>query len=298
MFGVNIAESVKELINTKEPMVALESALITHGFSYPDNLVITREMVNTVTDEGAHAVVIGVYHGDLVVGMSDRQIEEISQDTEAVKVSLRDLALSPLREKNGGTTVAATAWLASIVGIRVFATGGIGGVHRRHPEDVSADLAAIASSPVIIVCAGAKSILDLPNTLEYLETFGIPVVGWCTDTFPAFYSRSSGLPVDITVHTAQQVAEIYQNQRVLDLSQGILVAVPVPEEYAIPESEIEPMIMKAVIEAEEKKIDGKALTPFLLSRLVELSESRTRKANESLLVNNAKIASRIARVMV
>ncbi len=212
----------------------------------------------------------------------------------AVKVSIRDLPLAKLRGIHGGTTVAATAHLARMAGIRVFATGGIGGVHRGHPEDVSADLPVLASTPIVVVCAGAKSILDLPRTLETLETWGVPVIGWRTEEFPAFYSRRSGLAVDLMVGGPGDVAEIFRSQRSLGLPQALLVAVPVPAEDEVPADVVEPMIERAVAEAEATGVTGKALTPFILARMVELSEARTKRANESLLVQNARVAAKIA----
>jgi pseudouridine-5'-phosphate glycosidase len=237
------------------------------------------------------------------VGLNDTQVEALASadtnrpDMDAVKVSVRDLPLSSARGVHGGTTVAATTVLAHRVGLRVFATGGIGGVHRGHPEDVSADLPALASTPLIVICAGAKSILDLPRTLEFLETWGVPVLGWRTDAFPAFYSRTSGLCVDQRVEDAEEVTAIFNHQRSLGLSQGLLVTVPVPSEDAMPLEAVEPLLAQALQEAEDEGIAGKAMTPYLLARLVELSESRTRQANESLLLNNARVAAQIARAL-
>ncbi len=278
-------------------MVALETALVTHGFAYPANVEITRQMAQAIREEGAEPVVIGVWRGRPTVGLSDEQVEALGSDEHAFKVSLRDLPLAGLRGLHGGTTVAATALLAQRAGLRVFATGGIGGVHRGHPEDVSADLPVLAETPVVVTCAGAKSILDLPRTLEYLETWGVPVVGWQTSDFPAFYSRVSGLKVDVRADRAEQIAEIYRAQRALSLPQGLLVTVPVPEEDEIPFAEIEPLIVQAVAEAEAQGVAGKEITPFVLARMVALSADRTRRTNESLLINNARVAARIAGVL-
>jgi pseudouridine-5'-phosphate glycosidase len=229
------------------------------------------------------------------VGLSDAQVAALAKDETAVKVSVRDLSLAGVRGVHGGTTVAATELLAQRAGIRVFATGGIGGVHRGHPEDVSADLPVLASTPLIVVCAGAKSILDLPRTLEYLETWGVPVLGWQTSEFPAFYSRTSGLAVDQRVDGAAQVVDVFQAQRALRLAQGLLVTVPIPAADEVPAAEIEPLIAQAVTEADAQGITGKAITPFILARMVALSAARTKHANESLLVNNARVAAQIAR---
>jgi pseudouridylate synthase len=279
------------------PLVALESALITHGFAYPANLAITRRIIGAVRERGAEPAVAGVWQGVPHVGLTEEQMEVLAVSGSAVKVSVRDLAWTGLRGVHGGTTVAATALLAHRAGIAVFATGGIGGVHRGHPEDVSADLPVLASTPIVVVCAGAKSILDLPRTLEYLETSGVPVVGWQTDEFPAFYSRSSGLPVDVRVDSPEEVAHLFRNQRALGLPQAVLVAVPVPVSDELPPAEVEPLIEQAIAEAADAGVVGKALTPFILARLVTLSEDRTRRANESLLVQNAAVAAEVARCL-
>lgn len=295
---VTISSEVRTVLAKGRPVVVLESALITHGFAYPDSVAITQRMAAAIREAGASPAVVGVWHGVPTVGLDEAQVEALAQDRTAVKVSVRDLPLLDLRGLNGGTTVAATMVLAQRVGLRVFATGGIGGVHRGHPEDVSADLPTLASTPLIVVCAGAKSILDLPRTLEFLETWGVPVLGWRTAEFPAFYSRTSGLPVDARVEDAAQVAAAFYAQRVLGLPQGLLVAAPVPAEDELPAAEVEPLIARAVAEAEAQGVTGKAVTPFLLARLVELSAARTRRANESLLVNNARVAARIAGALV
>lgn len=293
-----ITPEVRTALAEGRPVVALESALITHGFAYPDSVVITQGMAAAIREEGAIPAVIGVWRGVPTVGLDGAQVEALAQERTAVKVSVRDLPLLDLRGLSGGTTVAATMVLAQRAGLRVFATGGIGGVHRGHPEDVSADLPTLASTPLIVVCAGAKSILDLPRTLEFLETWGVPVLGWETDEFPAFYSRRSGLGVDQAVAGAAEVAAIFQAQRTLGLPQGLLVTVPVPAADEVPAAEVEPLIARAVAEAEAQGVSGKAVTPFLLARLVELSAARTRRANESLLVNNARVAAQIAGALV
>ncbi len=295
MAVIRLGLEVQQALAEGQPVVALESALITHGFAYPANLEITQRMAAVVRAEGAVPAVIGIWRGQPWVGLDEEQIEALAGDRMALKVSVRDLPLTALRALNGGTTVAATMVLAARAGLQVFATGGIGGVHRGHPEDVSADLPALATTPLIVVCAGAKAILDLPRTLEFLETWGVPVLGWETDEFPAFYSRSSGLRLDQRVQGPEEVAQVYRAQRALRLSTGLLVAAPVPAADEIPATEVLPLIEQAVAEAEAQGIRGKALTPFLLARLVTLSAERTRCANESLLLNNARIAAWIAR---
>ncbi len=290
-----VSAEVRTALSAGKPVVALESALITHGFAYPDNLEITRRMASAIRDLGSVPAVVGIWDGVPTVGLAPDQVATLAASRTAVKVSVRDLGLTALRGHHGGTTVAATSVLAHRAGIRVFATGGIGGVHRGHPEDVSADLPVLASTSIVVVCAGAKSILDLPRTLEYLETWGVPVIGWQTDEFPAFYSRRSGLPVDMRVEDAAAVAQIVSTQRALDLPQAVLLTVPVPEADEIPREAVEPLIAQAVSEAEAAGVSGKALTPYILARMVALSESATQHANESLLVHNAQVAARCAR---
>ncbi len=294
---IHISEEIKQALDAGTPIVALESALITHGFAYPANVAITQQMGQAIREAGAVPAVVGIWRGVPTVGLNEMQVETLASDKTAVKVSVRDLPLVGLRGVHGGTTVAATSLLAQRAGLRVFATGGIGGVHRGHPEDVSADLPVLATTPLVVVCAGAKSILDLPRTLEYLETWGVPVLGWQTKEFPAFYSRTSGLQLDQRVEDAAQVAEIFQTQRRLRLSQGVLVTVPIPAADEVPAEEVEPLIAQAVAEADAQGITGKEITPFILARMVALSESRTKAANESLLVNNARVAAQIAQAL-
>jgi pseudouridine-5'-phosphate glycosidase len=295
--GLHIAARVKQAIATNAPVVALESALITHGFAPPANLDIASRMEAVMRAEGALPATVAVLDGDARVGLSDAELGALACDRAARKVSLRDLPLVTSQGANGGTTVAATMYLAHRAGIRVFATGGIGGVHRRHPEDVSADLVALASIPIVVVCAGAKAILDLPRTLEYLETHGVPVIGYGTDEFPAFYSRRSGLGVDARVETPEEVAQVARARTELGLSTALLVCVPVPEADELPSAEAKVAIARAVEEAEAADVSGKEVTPFLLARLVELTGGRARHANEALLLNNARVAARIARAM-
>lgn len=298
-----ISPDIQQALDEARPIVALESALITHGFAYPASVDITRRMAEAIREHGATPAVIAIWNGRPTIGLSAAQIETLAFDKTACKVSVRDLPLAGVRGSHGGATVATTALLAHRAGIRVFATGGIGGVHRGHPEDVSADLPVLATTPIIVVCAGAKSILDLPRTLEYLETHGVPVLGWQSDKFPAFYSQSSGLSqnsglsLDLRVENAAQVAQVFTTQRALRLPQGVLVTVPIPAADEIPAADIEPLIQRAVAEADAQGVSGKALTPFILARMVELSESRTKRANESLLVNNAVVAAQIAERM-
>jgi pseudouridine-5'-phosphate glycosidase len=295
--GLHLTSEIARALAQNAPVVALESALITHGFALPANLEVARRMKSAVREEGALPATIAVLEGEARVGLSDEELTRLASDQATRKVSLRDLPLVLTQGASGGTTVAATIHLAYRAGIRVFATGGIGGVHRGHPEDVSADLVALASIPIVVVCAGAKAILDLPRTLEFLETYGVSVIGYRTDELPAFYSSRSGLRLDARVETPDEVARIARARAELDLSAALLVCAPVPEADALPFGEAEAAIAQTVEEAEAAGVGGKALTPFLLARVVELTGGRARRANEALLLNNARVAARIARAL-
>ncbi len=280
--------------------VALESTVISHGLPYPDNLKLAHEMELIIRQHGAVPATVGVIAGELIAGLSPQQIERLAAapDRPVGKVSRRDLPIVVARKLDGATTVAATMWIAHRAGIELFATGGIGGVHRsREPgpsTDVSADLQELAQTPLIVVCAGAKAILDLPATLEYLETHGVTVIGYRTEEFPAFYSRSSGLPVDVCCNSPQEVAEIWRAKRALDLTGGMLVAVPVPQEDEIPAAQIEPQIEQALADSDAAGLRSAEVTPFLLRRIAELSGDRSLRANLALLRNNARVAAAIA----
>ncbi len=280
--------------------VALESTVISHGLPYPDNLKLAHEMELIIRQHGAVPATVGVIEGELIAGLSPQQIERLAAapDRPVGKVSRRDLPIVVARKLDGATTVAATMWIAHRAGIELFATGGIGGVHRsREPgpsTDVSADLQELAQTPLIVVCAGAKAILDLPATLEYLETHGVTVIGYRTEEFPAFYSRSSGLPVDVCCNSPQEVAEIWRAKRALDLTGGMLVAVPVPQENEIPAAQIEPQIEQALADSDAAGLRSAEVTPFLLRRIAELTGDRSLRANLALLRNNARVAAAIA----
>jgi len=294
---LHIAPPIAQALAAEEPVVALESALITHGLPAPHNLAVARQLEAAVREEGASPATIAVLDGAVRVGLAPAELERLAGEAHPAKVSLRDLAATLAQGHSGGTTVATTAYLAQRAGIAVFATGGIGGVHRGHPEDVSADLPALASTPITIVCAGAKAILDLPRTLEALETLGVPVIGYGTDMFPAFTSRSSGLPVPLRADTPAEVAAMARARDELGLPAALLVCVPIPQEAELPWEEAEAEIDAAVAAAEANGISGKELTPFLLARLAEQTEGRSREANEILLTNNARVAARIARAI-
>lgn len=276
------------------PAVALESTVISHGLPYPQNLTLAQEMEEIVRRRGAEPRTVAILGGELVAGLSYAQLHHLATATGVRKVSRRDLPVVVARRQDGATTVATTMWVAHRFGIQVFATGGIGGVHRGDGSDVSADLQELAQTPVIVVCAGAKAILDLPRTLEYLETHGVTVIGFGVDEFPAFYSRSSGLPVDVRCDSAAEVVAIWHAKQRLGLPGGLLVTAPVPAADEIAAAEIEPTILQAVAEAEERGLRSAEVTPFLLSRIAELSGERSLRANLSLLKNNAAVAAEIA----
>ena len=283
---------------THPAAVALESTVISHGLPYPQNLELARDMEAIVRRAGAEPRTVGIIGGELVAGLNAAQIEHLATADGVRKVSRRDLPVVVARKLDGATTVATTMWIAHRFGVQVFATGGIGGVHRTTDGsagvDISADLQELAQTPVIVVCAGAKAILDLPATLEYLETFGVTVVGFGTDAFPAFYSRSSGLPVDVRCDDAGEVAAIWRAKQALGLPGGLLVTVPVPQAEEIPAAEIEPTIAQAVGEAAARGLRSAEVTPFLLTRIAELSGARSLRANLALLKNNARVAAEIA----
>jgi len=277
-----------------QPVVALESTLITHGLPWPLNLEAASRLETIVRDAGSIPATIAILHGTIRIGLRPDELEQVARRGDARKCSLRDLPGVLARREWGSTTVAATTRLAFMAGIRVFATGGIGGVHRGNPMDVSADLRELGHSPVTVVCAGAKAILDLPATLEVLETEGVCVVGYRTDEFPAFYTRSSGLPLTLRCDSVAEIAEVVRSRDRLGLSAAVLVTNPVPVEDELPAAQAETAIAQALAEAETAGCRGNAITPFLLARVSELTGTASRKANLSLLRNNARLASEIA----
>lgn len=291
------SNDVKRAMSISLSVVALESTVLTHGLPRPQNLQLAQEMERAVREEGATPATIGFLDGYLHVGLNDAELERLANEPDAFKVGPRDFAVFSMYEANGGTTVAGTMLACRHANIKVFATGGIGGVHRGSSFDISADLQALATIPMIVVCAGAKAILDLPATLEYLETMSVPVVGYGTDEFPAFYSRESGLDVTINLDNPQDIVEFAKAHWNAGLQSAVLVANPIPREDAIPASEMEPVIAKASKEAQEKKIHGKELTPFLLQRISELTKGKSMAANLSLLLNNARLAAKIAHAL-
>jgi pseudouridine-5'-phosphate glycosidase len=291
---IQVAAEVQGALVHEAPVVALESAVITHGLPYPRNLELARELEGAVRAAGATPATVAVIDGEIRVGLSDRDLIRLAESRANLKVSLRDMATAIVQRSCGGTTVAATMFAAARAGIVVFATGGIGGVHKESPYDVSADLSALSAISMIVVCAGAKAILDLPATLEYLETLGVPVVGYGTDEFPGFYSRESGLKVSLRLDSPAAIADYWAAHCSLGRSGSVLVANPIPEASGIARSEMEPLIARASTEARRSLVHGQALTPFLLERVRELSNGRSLQANEALLLNNGRLAAEIA----
>jgi len=276
------------------PVVAMESTVITHGLPRPQNLTLAREMERVVRENGATPATVAVLDGKIHVGLTDAQLEQLANAENVRKISRRDFATAIVKKEYGGTTVAGTLFAAHKAGIKVFATGGIGGVHEVGTFDISTDLPALADTPMIVVCAGAKAILDLPATLEYLETMGVPVIGYQTDEFPAFYSAESGLPVSARLDTPQEVADFAKAHWELGLKSAVLVCQPPPAATALPRQAVEGVIQQARQEARQRNIYGQALTPFLLQRLNELTGGATLRANLDLLLNNARLGAQIA----
>ncbi|MDA1330423.1 MAG: pseudouridine-5'-phosphate glycosidase [Chloroflexi bacterium] len=288
-----ISDEVAAAQRRNQPIVALETAVLTHGLPRPQNLQTAQRLEEAVREEGAVPATIGVLDGRVLVGFGAEELKKLADVDRAVKLSSRNLADAITQGKSGGTTVAGTLRVAGRANLSVFATGGIGGVHSGGHWDVSADLPELARQPVIVVCAGAKSILDLPATLEQLETLGVPVIGYQTDKFPAFFSRESGLKLDVSVKNAEEAAEIAQRHWQLG-GGGLLLAAPPPEEAALPRDEVESWIQTATAEADTQGIHGQKLTPYLLRRIHEISKGKTLNANMALLENNAGIAAKIA----
>ena len=283
--------------NGNLPVVALESTVLTHGLPRPQNLQLARDMERAVREEGATPATIAFLDGHLHVGLNDAELERLANEDDAHKVGPRDFATVITQGANGGTTVAGTMLACKHANIKIFATGGIGGIHRESQFDTSADLQALANIPMIVVCAGAKAILDLPATLEYLETMSVPVVGYGTDEFPAFYSRESGLDISVRLDSPKDIVDFAKAHWDAGLQSAVLVANPVPGADAISKSEMEPVIEKASKEATQKGIHGQKLTPFLLQRISELTHQKSMRANLSLLLNNARLAAQIAHAL-
>ena len=293
---IDFSEEIQNSIKENGPVVALESTIISHGMPFPQNLETALEVESIIRKEGAIPATIAVVEGRIKIGLSNLELEQFAQKTKTVKVSSRDLPLAISQKQDGGTTVAATMICARMAGISVFVTGGIGGVHRGSEKtmDISGDLMELARTNVAVVCAGIKSILDIPRTLEYLETQGVPVIGYRTDEFPAFYTTTSGYSVQSRINTAEEIARCMKVKWELGLEGGMVIANPVLREDAMDEEVIEEAITKSLKEASEKGIDGKAVTPFLLERISQLTDGESLKTNIALVCNNALVGAKIA----
>ncbi|WIF95334.1 pseudouridine-5'-phosphate glycosidase [Caminicella sporogenes] len=293
---LDIHPDVKRDLDEGKPVVALESTIISHGMPYPENINTALKVEEIVRESGAVPATIAILNGKLKVGLKREEIEYLAKNKNVVKASRRDIPFVIAKKLDGATTVAATMIIANLAGIKVFVTGGIGGVHRGAQEtfDISADLTELANTNVAVVCAGAKSILDIGLTLEYLETQGVPVIGYKTDEFPAFYTRKSGYGVDYRVDLLKELAIAIKAKWDLNLKGGLVIANPIPEEYEMDYNMINNAIEDALKEADENGIKGKETTPFLLSKIKSLTEGKSLESNIQLVYNNAKIGSKLA----
>jgi pseudouridine-5'-phosphate glycosidase len=291
---IHLNPEIESALAANQAAVALESTVIAHGLPRPQNLETAQRLEQIVRQEGATPATIAVLSGKLCVGLDQGQLQRLATNDDIKKLSTRDLAVAVMNEWNGATTVASTMWIAHRAGIKVFATGGIGGVHRGPLPDVSADLPELVRTPMIVVCSGAKIVLDLAATREWLETYGITVVGYGCDEMPAFYSRQSGLPIDVRCDSPEEVVELFQTQRQLGLQSALLVTVPVPAEAEVRHETLNRILDQSLSDAEQSNITGRDLTPFLLARMAQLSDGATLRANIALLENNARVAGYIA----
>lgn len=296
--ALTLGAEVAAAVRAGRPVVALESTIVCHGMPFPKNVETAFEMQSAIRDAGAVPAMVAIERGALSAGLSDAAIERFGREgSQIAKASRRDLPFLMSEGADGATTVAATMWIAAQAGISVFATGGIGGVHRgvETTMDISADLEELAQTNVAVVCAGVKSVLDLPRTLEYLETRGVPVIGYGTDTLPAFYTTSSGLPVDRRIDAPEAIANLMRSKWEAGLAGGLVVAVPVPAASALEPDLIDGVIERALTELRVKGISGKDTTPFLLSRIAEQTEGASLAANIALAINNARVAAQISK---
>lgn len=293
---LQISSEVKKALEDGKPVVALESTIISHGMPYPQNVETALRVEEIIRGKGAVPATIGIINGKLIAGLTSEEIDYMGKTSGIAKVSRRDIPYIVSSGKDGATTVASTMIIAGMAGIKVFATGGIGGVHRgaETTMDISADLEELSQTDVAVVCAGAKSILDIGLTLEYLETKGVPVLGYKTDELPAFYTRKSGFPVDYNMDSPKGIADLLRVKWELELHGGVVVANPIPEEFSMDQSFITGIIEKAVVEAQEKGIKGKDTTPFLLAKIKEITGGDSLAANIELVYNNARLAAQIA----
>ena len=293
---LDFAPEVKKAMEEGKPVVALESTIISHGMPYPKNLETARRVEEIIREGGCVPATTAIINGRIKVGLTPEELEFMATDKEIIKCSTRDFPYIVSKGLSGGTTVASTIIIANLAGIKVFVTGGIGGVHRGAETtfDISRDLQELATKNVAVVCAGAKSILDIGHTLEYLETFGVPVLGINTKEMPAFFTRKSGYQLDYKV-SEEEAAEIMKTKWDLGLSGGVLIANPIPEEHQMDKAKIDMAIEKALIDAREKNIRGKESTPFLLSKVLEVTEGRSLEANIQLVYNNARVGAKVAK---
>lgn len=293
---LDIDPIVEEKLQNREPVVALESTIISHGMPYPKNLETAKKVERIVRENGAIPATICILDGRLKVGLNGNELECLAKNKEVLKASRRDLPYLISKKMNGATTVAATMIIANLAGIRVFVTGGIGGVHLGAEKslDVSADLQELAKTDVAVVCAGAKSILDIGLTLEYLETVGVPVIGYQTENFPAFYSRGSGFSVDYKLNSSIEVADLMKTKWDLGLDGGLVIGNPIPKKHEMKLEVIDKAIESALAEAGQKNIKGKEITPFLLAKIAEVTGEKSLEANIQLVFNNAKVGAQIA----
>ncbi|MGO1370516.1 MAG: pseudouridine-5'-phosphate glycosidase [Senegalia sp. (in: firmicutes)] len=293
---IEIKEEVRKALEENKPVVSLESTIISHGMPYPQNVETARKVEEIVRENGSIPATIAILDGKIKVGLTDEELEYLGKAKNVVKASRRDLPFILAKKLNGATTVASTMIISDLVGIRVFATGGVGGVHRGAQQtfDISADLMELAHTNVAVVCAGVKSILDIGLTLEYLETQGVPVIGFATDEFPAFYTRKSGFNVDYRVDDTKELAKAIKTKWDLNLDGGLVISNPIPEEYEMDSEKINTAIENAVKEAEEKGIKGKETTPFLLSKIKDITQGKSLESNIELVYNNALVASKLA----
>ena len=295
---ITLKPEIAEALAQNRPVVALESTVIAHGLPHPKNIETALAMESAVRENGAVPATIAILGGEIFIGLDEAQIETLATDKNLRKISRRDLPIAVGKRLNCATTVATTAFLAHMAGITVFATGGIGGVHRGGASDVSADLPELAQTPITVVCSGAKIVLDLPATREWLETWGIPVLGWRCDEMPGFYVRSSGLPIDERIDEMDELAAIAAARGELGLRNALLLTVPVPAEFEMDRGELEQIISDAAAEAERGGISGKAITPFLLSATSEKTAGRSLAANIALLKENARVAALAAAALI
>ncbi len=291
------SSEIEKAIKDRRPVIALESTLITHGLPYPQNIETALSIEEIVRKHDVAPATIAIMNGKIKIGLSQTELETLVQDAHAVKASKRDIPYVLSQKLNAGTTVAATLFCADYAGIKLFATGGIGGVHRGEEQDISADLIELAKTPIAVICAGAKAILDLPKTLEFLETYSIPVIGYRTKTFPAFYSATTAYKLSAHVEDIDTLANLLRLHWQLSMPSGILIANPIPLEDEIANDIIEPVIAGALKLAETKKINGKDITPFLLSEIAQATEGKSLQANIHLIKNNARLGAIIANAL-